>query len=75
MRIVGIDHVQLAMPRGREGAARAFYGDILAMEEIAKPANLMARGGVWFQAGDRQVHLGVEDDFHPAKKAHLSHPG
>jgi catechol 2,3-dioxygenase-like lactoylglutathione lyase family enzyme len=70
VRIVGIDHVQLAMPRGREADARAFYGDVLGMEEIPKPANLAARGGVWFAAGDRQVHLGVEDDFRPARKAH-----
>jgi catechol 2,3-dioxygenase-like lactoylglutathione lyase family enzyme len=70
MRIVGIDHVLLAMPRGREDEARAFYRDLLGMAEIPKPANLAARGGVWFAAGDRQVHLGVEDDFRPAKKAH-----
>jgi catechol 2,3-dioxygenase-like lactoylglutathione lyase family enzyme len=70
MRVVGIDHVQLAMPRGREEDARAFYRDILGMEEIPKPANLAGRGGVWFAAGDRQVHLGVEDDFRPARKAH-----
>lgn len=70
MRIVGIDHVQLAMPRGREDDARAFYGDVLGMEEIPKPANLAARGGVWFAAGDRQIHLGVEDEFRPARKAH-----
>jgi catechol 2,3-dioxygenase-like lactoylglutathione lyase family enzyme len=70
MRVVGIDHVQLAMPRGREDDARAFYRDLLGMEEISKPANLAGRGGVWFAAGDRQVHLGVEDDFRPAHKAH-----
>jgi catechol 2,3-dioxygenase-like lactoylglutathione lyase family enzyme len=70
VRIVGIDHVLLAMPRGREGDAGVFYGDLLGMEEVPKPANLAARGGVWFAAGDRQVHLGVEEDFRPAKKAH-----
>jgi len=70
VRIVSIDHVQLAMPRGREDDARAYYRDILGMAEIPKPSNLAARGGVWFAAGDRQVHLGVEDDFRPAKKAH-----
>jgi catechol 2,3-dioxygenase-like lactoylglutathione lyase family enzyme len=70
VRIVGIDHVQLAMPRGREDEARAFYRDLLGMEEIPKPANLAARGGVWFAAGSHQIHLGVEEGFLPAKKAH-----
>lgn len=70
MKIAGIDHVQLAMPRGREDDARAFYRDILGMDEIPKPAILAARGGVWFAAGDRQIHLGVEHDFRPATKAH-----
>src|SRR5579862_9271908 len=58
------------MPRGREDDARAFYRDVLGMAEQAKPENLARRGGVWFSAGDAQVHLGVEDDFRPAKKAH-----
>jgi catechol 2,3-dioxygenase-like lactoylglutathione lyase family enzyme len=62
--------VQLAMPRGREDEARAFYRDVLGMTEQAKPENLARRGGVWFSAGDAQVHLGVENDFRPAKKAH-----
>jgi catechol 2,3-dioxygenase-like lactoylglutathione lyase family enzyme len=70
VKILGIDHVQLAMPRGREDDARAFYGDLLLMAELPKPANLAARGGVWFEAGDRKIHVGVEDDFRPAKKAH-----
>ena len=65
-----IDHIQLAMPKGEEPAARAFYGSLLGMKEIAKPENLQARGGVWFTLGDRQVHLGIESDFHAAKKAH-----
>ena len=68
--VVALDHLQLAMPRGREAEARAFYGDILALEEIAKPANLAVRGGVWFELGNQQLHLGVEGDFRPAKKAH-----
>jgi catechol 2,3-dioxygenase-like lactoylglutathione lyase family enzyme len=67
---VAIDHVQLAMPRGEEQSARHFYGDLLGMEEIAKPPELAKRGGCWFQSGAVQVHLGVEEDFHPAKKAH-----
>ena len=68
--IRGIDHVQLAMPPGREEDARAFYGGLLGMPEVAKPAVLAARGGVWFRAGETQVHLGVEADFRPARKAH-----
>ena len=58
------------MPRGREADARAFYRDILGMIEEEKPDNLARRGGAWFRAGDAQLHLGVEDDFRPAKKAH-----
>lgn len=68
--IRAVHHVQLAMPRGREGEARAFYRDILGMTEEPKPENLAGRGGVWFSAGEAQVHLGVEDDFRPARKAH-----
>ena len=65
-----IDHVQLAMPPGAEDAARAFYSGVLGMDEIPKPTDLAKRGGCWFQSGSVQVHLGVEDDFRPAKKAH-----
>jgi catechol 2,3-dioxygenase-like lactoylglutathione lyase family enzyme len=65
-----VHHVQLAMPRGAEAAARAFFGDILGMTEINKPAVLAARGGVWFGAGGVELHLGVEEDFRPARKAH-----
>ena len=65
-----IDHVQLAMPRGSEDAARAFYSGLLGMTELPKPAELAKRGGCWFASGDVQIHLGVEDDFRPAKKAH-----
>ena len=67
---VGIDHVQLAAPRGCEEQARHFYEGILGMTEIPKPEKLQARGGVWFQCGRHQVHIGVQDDFHAAKKAH-----
>jgi len=70
MPIVDLDHVQLAMPSGGENEARAFYGELLGLPEVAKPANLARRGGVWFQTGDRQLHLGIEDDFRPARKAH-----
>jgi len=68
--ILGLDHLQLAMPRGREAEARAFHGEILGLHELKKPANLAVRGGVWFALGTQQLHLGVEGDFHPAKKAH-----
>jgi catechol 2,3-dioxygenase-like lactoylglutathione lyase family enzyme len=67
---VTIDHVQLAMPRGEESAARRFYGDVLGMREMEKPEELKKRGGCWFASGAVQIHLGVEDEFRPAKKAH-----
>jgi catechol 2,3-dioxygenase-like lactoylglutathione lyase family enzyme len=65
-----IDHVQLAMPPGEEQKARAFYADLLGMTELPKPAELARRGGCWFSSADVQLHLGVEQDFRPAKKAH-----
>jgi catechol 2,3-dioxygenase-like lactoylglutathione lyase family enzyme len=68
--VIGLDHLQLAMPRGREADARAFYSGILGLTEITKPPNLAVRGGVWFVLGSQQLHLGVEDDFRPARKAH-----
>lgn len=68
--ILSLDHVQLAMPRGAEEQARAFYSGILGMHEIAKPAPLAARGGCWFQGHNAQLHLGVEEPFSPALKAH-----
>lgn len=58
------------MPRGREADARVFYRDVLGMTEQTKPEHLARRGGAWFSSGEAQVHLGVEDDFRPAKKAH-----
>ena len=67
---VCIDHVQLAMPAGQEAAARAFFCEVLGMSEIPKPTELAKRGGCWFQGGGVQIHLGVEADFRPAKKAH-----
>ncbi|MDR6188647.1 VOC family protein [Agrobacterium pusense] len=70
MGIFALDHVQLAMPAGREKEARAFYGSLLGFAEQAKPANLVARGGCWFSRGSIKLHLGVEQDFRPAKKAH-----
>jgi len=65
-----LDHVQVAMPAGEEAAARAFYRDLLGMTELPKPSELAKRGGCWFASGDVQIHLGVEQDFRPAKKAH-----
>ena len=69
-RVTRMDHLQIAAPEACEAAAREFYGSILGMEEIEKPPILRARGGCWFQCGDRQFHIGVERDFRPAKKAH-----
>jgi catechol 2,3-dioxygenase-like lactoylglutathione lyase family enzyme len=68
--ILGLDHVQLAMPAGQESAARAFYSGVLGLIEESKPANLAARGGVWFRGGTLRLHLGVDGDFTPARKAH-----
>jgi catechol 2,3-dioxygenase-like lactoylglutathione lyase family enzyme len=65
-----IDHVQLAMPAGQEQNARRFYGELLGMPEIPKPPELAKRGGCWFASGGVQVHLGIDPDFHPARKAH-----
>ena len=70
MSIHAIDHVQLAMPPGAEAQARAFYSGVLGLPEIPKPPALAARGGVWFGRGAVQLHLGVEADFRPARKAH-----
>jgi catechol 2,3-dioxygenase-like lactoylglutathione lyase family enzyme len=70
MLISGIDHVQVAAPPGCEDVARAFYGDVLGLEELPKPAELRARGGCWFRAGAQELHVGVEEEFVPALKAH-----
>jgi catechol 2,3-dioxygenase-like lactoylglutathione lyase family enzyme len=70
MRIVAIDHVQLAMPGGEEERARRFYRDLLGIPEIPKPPELAKRGGAWFESPPLKIHLGVEKDFRPAKKAH-----
>jgi catechol 2,3-dioxygenase-like lactoylglutathione lyase family enzyme len=66
----GIDHVQLAAPEGCEEKARGFYNLLLGWPEIPKPENLKQRGGVWFECGKHQVHIGVQKDFVPAIKAH-----
>ncbi len=70
LRVTAIDHVQLAMPSGREPEAEAFYHGVLGLEVRAKPPVLAARGGRWFARGDVHVHLGIEEDFRPARKAH-----
>lgn len=70
MDITGLDHMQLAMPAGAEDAARAFYGQLLGLREIAKPEALRGRGGCWFALPGAQLHLGVEAEFAPARKAH-----
>jgi len=67
---IAIDHVQLAMPSGDEDRARIFYGGLLEMIEVTKPVELAKRGGCWFKSGSVEVHLGIETDFRPAKKAH-----
>ena len=68
--LAGIDHVQLTAPAGCEDAARGFFRDLLGLEELEKPEPLRSRGGVWFQVGVQQLHVGVEADFAPARKAH-----
>src|SRR3546814_5901107 len=70
MRIEAVEPVQLAMPPGQEAAARDFYSDLLGIPEVKKPKNLAQKGGCWFERDALKVHLGVEQDFRPAKKAH-----
>jgi catechol 2,3-dioxygenase-like lactoylglutathione lyase family enzyme len=70
MTIIAIDHVQLAMPAGREDEARAFYSGLLGLPEKTKPAELAKRGGAWFESDAVKIHLGVEGEFRPARKAH-----
>lgn len=69
--LTGLDHVQVCAPRGCEAAARAFFTGLLGLPELRKPAPLVANGGAWFALPDgRQVHVGVEEPFAPARKAH-----
>ena len=68
--LLALDHVQLAMPAGEEPSAIAFYCGLLGMAQVPKPEPLASRGGVWLQAGSLTLHLGVEADFRPARKAH-----
>jgi hypothetical protein len=67
---VGIDHIQLAAPKGCEVVVRDFWGAKIGLTEIEKPESLQGRGGCWFEFGNQQLHIGVEEDFQPAKKAH-----
>jgi len=70
MKVIGLHHVQLAMPPGEEEAATRFYEGLLGIPRVAKPAHLEVRGGCWFESDKVRIHLGVEADFRPSKKAH-----
>jgi catechol 2,3-dioxygenase-like lactoylglutathione lyase family enzyme len=70
MTITGLDHVQVTGPPGCERAARRFYGDLLGLTEVRKPEGVRASGGVWFRCGAQELHIGIEEEFAPARKAH-----
>jgi catechol 2,3-dioxygenase-like lactoylglutathione lyase family enzyme len=70
MRILSINHVQIAIPFGSQDRARAFYVGILGLSEVAKPEAMAERKSIWFTAGEVNLHLGMEMDFHPARRAH-----
>ncbi len=72
MALLGIDHVQLSMPAGREAEARGFYEGLLGVPEQPKPPELAGRGGCWFENGVLKLHLGVEADFRPSARAHVA---
>ena len=72
VQIMGLDHVQLSMPGSAEDQARAFYGGVLGMTEVANPAALVVRGGCWFVGRGIHLHLGVEPDMRPSPKAHIA---
>jgi catechol 2,3-dioxygenase-like lactoylglutathione lyase family enzyme len=67
---IRLDHIQIAAPAGCEAEARRFFGDLIGLPEVEKPEPLRRRGGVWFAVGDHQLHIGVQTDFVPARKAH-----
>ncbi|WP_285765993.1 VOC family protein [Peribacillus sp. SI8-4] len=69
-RFKSIDHFQLASPKGSEDISRKFYHGILKLQEVEKPESMIANGGVWFEAGSVHIHIGTEEPFIPAKKAH-----
>ena len=68
--IIALDHVQVAAPRGCEAQARHFYGEVLGLAEIPKPPGVLASGGAWFSCGGQELHVGVEEPFSAARKAH-----
>ena len=68
-----IHHVMVAIPIGGEATARSYYGELLGLPEVLKPENMAARGGLWFMAGDLGLHLGLDPDFVPARKAHIAY--
>jgi hypothetical protein len=68
--MIRLDHVQLAIPAGSEDLCRQYYVGVLGMEELEKPLELRSRGCLWLRSGDVQIHMGVEADFRPARKAH-----
>ena len=72
MGLLRINHVQIAIPRGAEAQARRFYGEVLGLREVSKPASMAVRGGAWFELGPVQVHLGADANFRPAQKAHVA---
>jgi len=69
-QLVALDHIQIAIPPRGEIEARQFYGDLLGLTEVPKPAQLADRGGCWFEGSAFAVHLGVQQDYIPARKAH-----
>lgn len=69
-RLRAVDHVQIAIPRGEEDQARSFYVGVLGLQEVQKPTNLAKRGGCWFTGGEIHLHLGIDEPFRPARKAH-----
>lgn len=72
IHVRGMHHVQLVIPEGGEERGRAFYGGVLGLTEVAKPAPLLNRGGCWFRGHGLEIHLGVDRDFQPARKAHVA---
>jgi catechol 2,3-dioxygenase-like lactoylglutathione lyase family enzyme len=68
--IAGFDHVQIAVPEGAEDEARRYFGGILGLEELPKPDTMADRGGVWFECGAHQLHIGIDPEFRPSRKGH-----
>lgn len=73
MSLPSVHHLMVAIPTDGEPAARAFYGDLLGFQEIPKPAEMAGRGGLWFATGNLDLHLGTEEPFRPARKAHVAY--